>query len=103
MRALFLFVYLKRSRNSLRCLHRNNEQSNGQPMQSKRGDRLLWQGVFAISAHHQEMGAAFFSLAKVYTTAHHLSPQEKDAENRLYFHPVLPEDTFPPPHAVDLR
>lgn len=49
------------------------------------------------------MGAAFFSLAKVYTTAHHLSPQEKDAENRLYFHPVLPEDTFPPPHAVDLR
>jgi len=48
------------------------------------------------------MDVAFLSLAQVYTTAPHPSPQEEDTANRLYFHPILPEDTFPPPHTVDL-
>lgn len=48
----------ERSRNSPRYLHRNNEQSNGQAVQCKRGDRLPWQGAFAISAHHQEHGCS---------------------------------------------
>lgn len=50
----------------------------------------------------RSMDVAFLSLAQVNTTAPHPSPQEEDTANRLYFHPILSEDTFPPPHTVDL-